>query len=137
MEGGNPAIRTLLFLVLLMINGVFSGNEAAYGELNESRVQKKAEEGNKKAARVLKILQAPGNFRNAAALVVTSVAMIAGAFIVHLFYTMARDAVWAGFSQVDPKLTAASYRNCDYGGFDFRYFDFRNHCSQENRCEIQ
>ena len=107
MEGGNPAIRTLLFLVLLMINGVFSGNEAAYGELNESRVQKKAEEGNKKAARVLKILQAPGNFRNAAALVVTSVAMIAGAFIVHLFYTMARDAVWAGFSQVDPKLTAA------------------------------
>lgn len=87
MEGGNPAIRTLLFLVLLMINGVFSGNEAAYGELNESRVQKKAEEGNKKAARVLKILQAPGNFRNAAALVVTSVAMIGRclyrAFILH------------------------------------------------------
>ena len=42
MEDSYPAIRVIVFFLLLVIDAIFSGSEAALGGLNENRIEKKA-----------------------------------------------------------------------------------------------
>lgn len=104
MEDGHPAIRILVFVILLAIDALFSGSEAALGGLNESRLEKKAGEGSRKARRILKLVNAPVGFLNAIELVVTSVAMIVGAYVGTSFYGLARLAGSNGLFKTHPHL---------------------------------
>lgn len=104
MEDGHPAIRIVVFVILLAIDALFSGSEAALGGLNESRLEKKAGEGSRKAQRILKLVNAPVGFLNAIELVVTSVAMIVGAYVGTSFYALARLAGSNGLFKTHPHL---------------------------------
>lgn len=104
MEDSYPAIRVIVFLLLLVIDAIFSGSEAALGGLNENRIEKKAEEGNKKAKYILRLMEHPVTLLNTVELVVTSAAMIVGAFVAHMFYTSAALAGIHRFGNVSPQL---------------------------------
>ncbi len=109
MEDGHPAIRIVVFILLLAIDALFSGSEAALGGLNESKLEKKAGEGHKKSRRILKLVNTPVNFLNAIELVVTSVAMIVGAYVGKILYTLAEGAGGRGLFQAYPRLGTAVF----------------------------
>lgn len=109
MEDGHPAIRIVVFVLLLAIDALFSGSEAALGGLNESKLEKKAGEGNKKARRILKLVNTPVSFLNAIELVVTSVAMIVGAYVGKILYILAEGAGGRGFFEACPRFGTAVF----------------------------
>lgn len=104
MEDSYPAIRVIVFVLLLVIDAVFSGSEAALGGLSEGRIEKKAEEGNKKARYLLKLMEHPVTLLNTVELVVTSAAMIVGAFVARMFYTRAALAGAGHFGSINPQI---------------------------------
>ena len=52
----------MLVIVLILLNGFFSGAEMALISLRKTRIQQLAKEGNKKAVLALKILRNPEAF---------------------------------------------------------------------------
>jgi putative hemolysin len=65
----------------LWLNGIFYGFAAAIRNLNENDVLKKAQEGNRKALLLKKLLDNPAKLVNAIPLVVTSTGICIGAFL--------------------------------------------------------
>ena len=73
-------IATLILLVILtLINAFFAGAEMALASLNRSRATQKAEQGDKKAIRLLAILSEPNNFLSTIQIGITVINLIAGA----------------------------------------------------------
>ncbi|MCR4586018.1 MAG: hemolysin family protein [Lachnospiraceae bacterium] len=58
-------IKLLILVVLLLLSGFFSSAETAFTTLRRARVQSLAEEGSKRAALVLRILEDPGRMISA------------------------------------------------------------------------
>lgn len=58
----NLVLQFVLLLILTLLNAFFSASEMALVSLNRSRVEQKAEEGNKKYIRLLSVLEKPNNF---------------------------------------------------------------------------
>ena len=61
---GDPLIQIILLLVLILVNAFFAASEIAVITLNDNKIQKMAEEGHKKAQKILK----PRNCRSLMAL---------------------------------------------------------------------
>ena len=53
--GGNPFLSILLLIVLVMVNAFFAASEIAVITLNDNKIKKMAEDGNKKAQSILKL----------------------------------------------------------------------------------
>ncbi|OBR90276.1 magnesium and cobalt efflux protein CorC [Clostridium ragsdalei P11] len=70
----------MLLLVLTVINAFFSAIEMAIVALNKSRINYLAEEGNKKAKRILKLLKEPNNFLATIQVGITLAGFLASAF---------------------------------------------------------
>lgn len=59
----DPIGSQLLFqLLLILINAFFASTETAVVSLNENRVRKQAEDGDKKAALMLRMIESPTRF---------------------------------------------------------------------------
>ena len=58
----NLVLQFVLLLILTLLNAFFSASEMALVSLNRSRVEQKAEEGDKKFIRLLSVLENPNNF---------------------------------------------------------------------------
>lgn len=86
MDDGHPIIRIVIFAVLLLVNAVFSGTDVAISAVSESALNKKSEEGDKKAAQILKYVHEPSVFLSTVDLIATAVAIIAGAFVAKPFF---------------------------------------------------
>ncbi len=82
MDDSHPLFCIILFIIILLINVVFSGMSVAISSLSESLLEKKAEGGNKKAARILSIIHSPTVFLSTVAIVQTAVTILAGSFVV-------------------------------------------------------
>lgn len=85
MEGDSPYLGCIIFILLVLIAAVFYGFGAAIQELNEAALQKKAEEGNKKAECLLHIRENPAGFINTIQIVVTLISISVGAYEVTIF----------------------------------------------------
>jgi len=72
-------VKLVLLLALTLINAFFAGAEMAVASLNRSRVTQKAEQGDKKAIQLLKILSQPNNFLSTIQIGITVINLIAGA----------------------------------------------------------
>ena len=55
-------LQAILLFVLTLLNAFFSASEMAMVSLNRARVEQKAEEGDAKYVRLLKVLESPNNF---------------------------------------------------------------------------
>ena len=58
----NPLIQIILLLVLILVNAFFAASEIAVITLNDNKIQKMAEEGHKKAQKILKLTKNSSRF---------------------------------------------------------------------------
>jgi putative hemolysin len=80
----DPSSQSLLFqfallLILTLLNAFFSASEMALVSLNRSRVEQKAEEGDKKFIRLLTVLENPNNFLSTIQVGITFIGLLQGA----------------------------------------------------------
>lgn len=80
MDDGGPTASIFLFIVLLLMDSFFYGFGAALHALNEKEISEKAEEGSKKAERLLRMMQNPTAFVNTLQLIVTVIHISMGGF---------------------------------------------------------
>lgn len=59
---GGDVLSLVLLLVLILINGFFASAEIAVITLNDNKIKKMAEDGNKKAARILRLTENSSRF---------------------------------------------------------------------------
>ena len=82
----DPLLPQILFLiVLIFINAFFAAAELAIVSLSEGKMRKLAEEGDKKAAKLLKLIQAPDNFLSTIQIGITLAGFLASAFAADSF----------------------------------------------------
>lgn len=72
-------LQFILLLILTLFNAFFSASEMALVSLNRSRVEQKAEEGDKKFIRLLKVLENPNNFLSTIQVGITLITLLSGA----------------------------------------------------------
>ncbi|MDO4337626.1 MAG: hemolysin family protein [Eubacteriales bacterium] len=84
MEDGSslPLWGIVILLLLLWLNGIFYGFAAAIKNVSENDILKRAQEGDKKAALLIDLLDKPVQFVNAIPLIVTASGICIGAFLV-------------------------------------------------------
>ncbi len=61
-SGGSIAVQIFLIIFLIFLNAFFASSEIALLSVNDSKLRKEAEDGNKKSALLLKIVENPSKF---------------------------------------------------------------------------
>lgn len=77
---GSIVIDLIIVLIFVLINGFFSATEMAVITLNDNKIRKMAEEGNKTAKRILRFIDNPGRFLAVIQVGVTLAGFLSSAF---------------------------------------------------------
>ena len=77
--------KLIILIVLILINAFFAAAEIAVISLSESKLRKQAEEGDKKAARLLSLTQTPDHFLSAIQIAITLAGFLSSAFAADSF----------------------------------------------------
>ena len=72
--------QLILQFILIFVNAIFACSEMAVVSLNEKKMEKLAEDGNKKAAKLLKMLQNPDRFLSTIQISITLAGFLGSAF---------------------------------------------------------
>ena len=75
----NLLFQMLLLVVLTCLNAFFAASEMSMVSLNRARVEQKAEEGDKKYIRLVKVLDKPNNFLSTIQVGITFISLLQGA----------------------------------------------------------
>ena len=78
-ESQSLIAQILLLVVLTLINAFLAASEIAVVSVNKNRVEQKAEEGDPKSIRLLKVLHDPTNFLSTIQVGITLVNILSGA----------------------------------------------------------
>lgn len=98
--------QLLLQVVLILVNAFFAATEIAVISLNENVLRHQAEDGDKKAAKLLKIVETPTRFLSTIQIGITLAGFLGSAFAADNFAGRIRD--WAAASyQLDAGAAAA------------------------------
>ena len=98
--------QLLLQLILILVNAYFAATEIAVISLNENILRRQAEEGDKKSARLLKIVETPTRFLSTIQIGITLAGFLGSAFAADNFAGRIRD--WAVVKwQLDASAAAA------------------------------
>ena len=90
-------LQFVLLFILTLLNAFFSATEMAMVSLNRSRVEQKAEEGDKRYIRLLKVLENPNHFLSTIQVGITLITILSGASLAE---TLGREiASWIGNSE--------------------------------------
>src|SRR5690606_20327245 len=73
-------MELIIIFVLTLLNGFFALSEIALVSVNKSRIQHLADQGNKKAQLVLRLLDNPENFLSSVQVGITLIGIVAGAY---------------------------------------------------------
>ena len=82
---GKTIAEILLVFFFVLVNAFFSGTEMAVISLNDAKMRKMAEEGHRKAKRILKFIDNPGNFLATIQVGVTLAGFLSSAFAANNF----------------------------------------------------
>ena len=86
MDPADPLLPKILVLVILiLINAFFAAAEIAVISLSETKLRKQAEEGDKKAKKLLTLTQAPDSFLSAIQIAITLAGFLSSAFAADSF----------------------------------------------------
>ena len=77
-DGGSPTIGMIIFVLLIFLNAIIFGFLAAMENVNETAMEKYAEEGNKKAKLILKYADKPNRFKHVCQMMFLMLTMLAG-----------------------------------------------------------
>lgn len=98
MEEGSPMWHLILVGISVLVHGILYGFGAASQELNESEIEKKAEEGDRRSEWLFKIMDSPVKYINAMHMCITFMSLALGATAVHavsrIGYQAFVDAEW-------------------------------------------
>lgn len=72
-------LQFIILLILTLFNAFFSASEMALVSLNRSKVEQKAEEGDKRYRRLLDVLENPNNFLSTIQVGITFISLLQGA----------------------------------------------------------
>ena len=81
----DPLLPILVLVILIFINAFFAAAEFAVISLSEVKLKKQAEEGDKKAKKLLRLMQAPDNFLSAIQIAITLAGFLSSAFAADSF----------------------------------------------------
>ncbi len=95
--------QLLLQLILILVNAFFAATEIAVISLNENKVKAKAEDGDKKAAKMLKIIEEPTRFLSTIQIGITLAGFLASAFAADNFAEKLSAAAIRTFGISDSK----------------------------------
>lgn len=90
----NPLRSIALMVMLILVNAFVSAVETALNGINEANVRKRAEEGDKKSERLLKMLEANDTYINTVEFLLVSFNMLIGVLFAFSIYTRVR--LWLG-----------------------------------------
>ena len=82
---GKTVAEILLVFFFVLVNAFFSGTEMAVISLNDAKMRKMAEDGHKKAKRIVKFIDNPGNFLATIQVGVTLAGFLSSAFAANNF----------------------------------------------------
>ncbi|MGN0742041.1 MAG: CNNM domain-containing protein, partial [Candidatus Fimadaptatus sp.] len=83
---GDPIVGQLLLqLVLILVNAFFAATEIALLSVNENRLEKSAEEGDKRASKLLETVRKPDSFLSAIQIGITLAGFLGSAFAAENF----------------------------------------------------
>lgn len=94
---GDVALKVLLLLVLILVNAYFAMAEIAVISLNDAKMEKMAEEGNKKARLVLKLTKNPTRFLSTIQIGITLAGFLTSASAATSFAELLTEAVTSRF----------------------------------------
>ena len=95
--GGSLVLKILLLLVLILVNAYFAMAEIAVISLNDTKIEKMADEGNKKAKLVLKLTNNPTKFLSTIQIGITLAGFLTSASAATSFAAMLTEAVTGKF----------------------------------------
>lgn len=84
-DAGTTLIQLLVVFILILVNAFFAGTEMAVIALNDAKIRKMSEDGNKKARQVLKFIDNPGSFLSTIQVGVTFAGFLSSAFAANSF----------------------------------------------------
>lgn len=94
----NISTEIIILLILILLNGLFSMSEMAIISARKSRLQQKAEKGDKGAARALALAENPNRFLSTVQIGITLIGILSGAFggatIAEYIGTTLRNIAW-------------------------------------------
>ncbi len=100
-EGGTASellVKIPLLLVLILVNAFFAMSEMAIVSLNDAKMEKMAEDGNKKAKMVLKLTKNPTRFLSTIQIGVTLAGFLTSASAATAFAEMLTNAITSAFN---------------------------------------
>ncbi|EOT42662.1 MULTISPECIES: hemolysin family protein [Enterococcus] len=95
-ESQSLIAQFLLLIVLTLINAFLAASEIAVVSINKNRVEQKAEEGNVKSQKLLKILENPTNFLSTIQVGITLVNILSGASLADALSTRLAPVLGGG-----------------------------------------
>ena len=95
MDPADPLLPKILVLVILiLINAFFAAAEIAVISLSETKLRKQAEEGDKKAKKLLVLMQAPDSFLSAIQIAITLAGFLSSAFAADRLFSVSAKVDW-------------------------------------------
>lgn len=89
----------LVQLLLILINAFFAATETAVVSMNENKIRRQAEDGDKKAVQMLKMVESPTRFLSTIQVCITLSGFLASAFAADHFASILASALLnAGFT---------------------------------------
>ncbi len=98
---GDPWGPLLLQLVLIFVNGFFAASEIAVLSVNEAKLRKQSEDGDKVAAQLLKLSESPNQFLSTIQVCITLAGFLGSAFAADAFSGPLANVIGGAFS-IDP-----------------------------------
>ena len=95
-ESQSLLAQILLLIVLTLINAFLAASEIAVVSVNKNRVEQKAEEGNVKSQKLLKIIDNPTNFLSTIQVGITLVNILSGASLADTLSTRLAPVLGGG-----------------------------------------
>ena len=86
-DPANLMFKLILLFILIFINAFFAMSEIAIITLNDLKLQKMADEGNKKAKKILKLTENPSNFLSSIQIGITLAGFLTSASAAENFAT--------------------------------------------------
>ena len=81
----DPLLPIIILVILIFINAIFAAAEIAIISLSEAKLKKQAEDGDKKAKKLLKLVQAPDRLLSAIQIAITLAGFLSSAFAADSF----------------------------------------------------
>ena len=94
----------LLQLALILVNGWFAATEVAILSLNETKLRTEAEEGDKVAAKLLKLSESPNQFLSTIQVCITLAGFLGSAFAAEAFSEPLGQLILNAGATIDPTL---------------------------------